>query len=287
VTDLAPPPPALTTVASGLGYPEAPRWHDGRIWCTDFITRTVQSVGPDGSIQVCGYLPAQPSGLGFRPDGEMLVVSVYDRKLIRFADGAPRVAADLGGLADSPLNDMALGPDGTAYVGVLGLETAYRPHTEIGSGTLVMVTPEGRSAVVASDLGVPNGIAVSADGSWLVVAETRARRLTAYDIAPDGTLAGRRLFADCGRRMPDGIALDAENAVWMGCPFSEEFVRVEAGGRVLEIVPTPGKWAVACAFGGPEMAHLYCTTARTTRPELFRGRSTGFVEVFEPGTPGR
>jgi sugar lactone lactonase YvrE len=277
----------LTTVVDGLGYPESPRWHQGRIWCTDFLSRTVRSYGSDGTgSTVHGYLPGQPSGLGFTPDGEMLVVSVYDRKLIRFDNGALRIAADLAPQANSPLNDLAVSAAGVAYVGVLGLETAYLPHTEIGNGRVVAVSPGGECRIAATDLGVPNGIAITSDGSGLIVAETRARRLTEFRIADDGSLADRRVFADCGDLMPDGIAIDAAGAVWMGCPFSSEFVRIERGGRVLESIPTPGKWAIACTFGGPDLDQLWCATAQTNRDELFRGKATGFLEVCVPATPG-
>jgi sugar lactone lactonase YvrE len=278
--------PVLTVVASGLGFPEAPRWHNGEVWFTDFVTRRVQSVTAAGEVLPHAYIPGQPSGLGFLPDGGMVVVSTYDRKLIRREGDSLRVFADLAGLANSPLNDMTVTPDGIAYVGAFGLETAYRPHTETGPGMLIMVDPQGRSRVAATDLGVPNGMTVSADGRQLVVAETRAGRLTAFDIGPDGALARRRLFADCGGRFPDGIAMDAEGAIWLGSPFTEEFVRIADGGRVLETIPTPGRWAISCTFGGAGLTRLYCTTARTTRPELFNGRSEGFLEVSDVSVPG-
>jgi sugar lactone lactonase YvrE len=280
------PSPHLTPVVDGLGYPESPRWHNGRIWCTDFLARTVQSFGADGSRAVHGYLPGQPSGLGFGTDGQMLVVSVYDRKLILFENDSPRIAADIAPYANSPLNDMAVSESGTAYVGVLGLETAYLPHTEIGSGRVVAVSAHGECRIAATDLGVPNGIAITPDGRHLIVAETRGRRLTEFRIADDGSLVDRCEFADCGDRMPDGITIDAAGAVWMGCPFSSEFVRVERGGRVLETIPVPGKWAIACVFGGPDLDQLWCATAQTTRDELFRGKAAGFLEVCAPATPG-
>jgi sugar lactone lactonase YvrE len=276
----------LTTVVDGLGYPEAPRWHQGRIWCTDFLSRTVLSFGPDGSRAVHGYLPGQPSGLGFGPGNEVLVVSVYDRKLIRIENESPRIAADIAPYANSPLNDMAVSESGTAYVGVLGLETAYLPHTATGSGRLVAVSAAGDCRIAATDLVTPNGIVITPDGTHLIVAETRGRRLTEFRIADDGSLVDRTEFAACGDRMPDGITMDAAGAIWMGCPFSSEFVLVERGGRVLETIPAPGKWAIACAFGGPDLDQLWCATARTTREDLFRGQATGFLEVCTPSTPG-
>lgn len=214
------PSPDLTAVVDGLGYPESPRWHDDRIWCTDFLSRTVRSFSSDGPGLVHGYLPGQPSGLGFGPDGEQLVVSVYDRKLIRLEDGSPRMAADLVPYSNCPLNDMAISPAGIAYVGVLGLETAYRPHTEIGSGRLVAVSPSGECRIVAADLGIPNGIAITSDGQSLVVAETCGRRLTSMgSLALSGTRtrfprAQARIDSRYSRLFGSAIATCLVSAAW-------------------------------------------------------------------------
>ncbi|KWX69269.1 SMP-30/gluconolactonase/LRE family protein [Mycobacterium sp. NAZ190054] len=276
----------LAVVRRGLGYAEAPRWHEGELWFSDFITREVHSLDSDGLLTARGYIPGQPSGLGFAADGTPLVVSMFDRRLIELRDGERHIRCDLSGIATSTPNDMVVAPDGTAYVGTIGFEPSYRNGGTEGPGAIIMVRPDGSAHLAADGLTTPNGMALTPDGQTLVVAETRGRRLTAFDVAPDGCLQNPRLWAGCGESSPDGIVMDAEGHIWLGSPFNSRFIRIARGGEVLAVLETPGRRAIACALGGADRRQLFCLTARTNNQDLFEGRSTAAIEVVTVACPG-
>jgi sugar lactone lactonase YvrE len=269
---------------TGLGYPEALHWHGDRLWFSDFLTRRVSSVGRDGNVHPEAYVPGQPSGIGFL-GADLLVVSSFDRKLLRFSGGRVTVHADLAGLANSPLNDMCVVPSGRAYVGTYGVETAYVPADSVGEGQVILVEPDGRAEVVATGLAVTNGIAEGDGGRRLLVAETRGCRIAAFEIRPDGTLRPDGLFADLRELHPDGLCVLEDGSVWVGCPFESAFVRVAEGGRIVETLQTPGRWAVSCVLD-PRAGGLIGATARTTRPDLFRGVADGALELFDVAAAG-
>lgn len=276
----------LAVVCWGLGYAEAPRWHEGELWFSDFITREVHSLDRDGQLTGRGYVPGQPSGLGFAADGTPLVVSMFDRRLLELHGGERHIRSDLTGIATSTPNDMVVAPDGTAYVGTIGFEPSYRNGGTEGPGAIVMVRPDGSAHLAADGLTTPNGMAFTPDGRTLVVAETRGRRLTAFDVAPDGGLQNQRLWADCGESSPDGIVMDSDGHIWFASPFNSRFVRIARGGEVLAVLETPGRRAIACTLGGADRRRLYCLTARTSNHDLFEGRSTAAIEVAEVECPG-
>ena len=199
----------LTEVAGDLGFLEAPRWHDGELWFSDFHSRTVTSMNSEGIFQRRAYIAGQPSGLGFNTDGSFLVVSTHDRHLYRCTSDGKELFADLSTTYRGGLNDMFVDGQGRAYVSafpepVIGPDNGS--HMADPTVPLFMVQPDGRSEIVAEGLQIPNGIGLTSDGSTLVVAETLGNRLTAFSVAQDGTLKDRRLFADVGERAPDGIA---------------------------------------------------------------------------------
>ncbi len=206
----------LTTLLDGLCFPEGPRWHDGKLYFSDMHANRVMTVDLDGRSSVVCEVPNQPSGLGWLPDGRMLVVSMTDRKLMRMERDGLKLHADLSALATFHCNDMVVDSAGRAYVGNFGfdLHKGEKPHATV----LVMVTAEGKARVVADDLTFPNGTVITPDGRTLIVGESFGRRLTAFDIAADGSLANRRVWADLGENVPDGIALDAEGAIWVASP---------------------------------------------------------------------
>lgn len=276
----------LETLVGDLRFPEGLRWHQGELWFSDFGTRRVFSVDPHGAIKERAYIAGQPSGIGFLPDGTPLVVSMLDHLLIRIEGEELKVVADLSDGCVGPANDMIVDAKGRVYFGSFGFEPRYEGATAFKESDVLRFTDGGGTEAVARQMAVPNGMAISADGRTMIVAETFGNRLTAFDIGEDGGLSGRRVFADLGERSPDGICLDAENAVWVGCPFAHEFVRVAEGGEILDLVETPGSWAITCALGGDDGRTLFCATSETTLEEFHDGHYHGAIEVARVRVPG-
>ncbi len=204
---------ALTTLASGFRFTEGPRWHDGRLWFSDMHDHKVWALGLDGTKELICNVPQEPSGLGWLPDGRLLVVSMKDRRLMRLDPEGLNVSADLSGHTDHLINDMVVDGLGRAYVGNFGfdLHADEKPATTC----LVLALPDGTTRVVAEDLLFPNGTVITPDGKTLIVGETFGARLTAFAIADDGSLHDRRVWAQMEGTVPDGICLDAEGAVWV------------------------------------------------------------------------
>lgn len=263
----------------GLVFPEGPRWRDGRLWFSDMHAQAVFAVTMEGKKDRVANVPERPSGLGFLPNGRMLVVSMRDRRLLRLDPDVLREYANLTDVSTGDLNDMVVDAQGRAYVGNFGFD--YNAGGEFKPANLVMVQPGGAVRVVAHDLLFPNGTVITPDGKTLIVAETFGRRLTAFDILEDGGLENRRVFAEFEAATPDGICLDSEGAVWLGSPTTEEFIRVREGGEITGRIPTPGRWAVACEMGGPSGHTLFLLTAETSQPELAKGNSKGWIEIVE------
>ena len=232
----------------------------------------------DGLAHSEHYVPGQPSGLGWLPDGRLLAVSSFDRKLVTFVeeDRPLVVHSDLIDIARSPLNDMLVTPSGHAYVGTFGWNSTYEARPDDCPAQLICARPDGSAFVAAKEMQVPNGMALIADGTVLVVAETSARRLTAFDVGPDGELGGRRLFADV-ESAPDGICADSDGNIWAACPFAERFVLIAPGGEVLNEAPTPGRWAISCVLD-PSGEVLYGATAEVTHASFLRGQARGGIE---------
>jgi sugar lactone lactonase YvrE len=261
----------LETVADGLSFPDAPLWRDGRLLFSDFHQHRVMALEADGSLSTLCEVPAQPSGLGFLPDGRLLVVSMRDQRLLRLDDGTLREVADLSALAGGPCNDMAVDATGRAWIGEFGFDYGAPVRT----ARLLRVDPDGVAAVVADELHFPNGCVVTGDGT-LIVAETLGRRLTAFAIGADGSLSARRTWAAFapqpaasfpdaaadGATAPDGICLDAEGAVWVADLVGRAAKRVAEGGEVLQEIPVGGDLtALAVALGGEDGRTLFVCAA--------------------------
>ena len=244
-------------VLSGLRFPESPRWHEGRLWFAEKRAPRVVRLDEDGPTSVV-EVPGGPGGLGWTPGGDMLVVSMGDRRLLRHREGALTEVADLTGLTRGSCNDMVVDRLGRAYVGDFGYDLAGGEQP--AGGHLVLVDATCSARVVAEDLGFPNGSVITADGGQLIVAESSASRLTAFEIDDSGGLHGRRLFADLGENVADGICLDAEGALWIADPLHCEVVRVADGGRVLQRMSTGAEGAFACVLGGDDGGTLYVCT---------------------------
>jgi sugar lactone lactonase YvrE len=260
--------PDTEVVLEGAGFPEAPRWRDGRLWFSDLQRRRVLCLDPDtGTEDEVVAVPGVPSGLGWDALSRLLVVSMRDRRLLRREGSGLVEVVDLSGLGEGPCNDMAVDRAGHAYVGSVGYDF-YRDEPPRPT-VLIMVDADGVARTVADNLWCPNGAAFLTDGT-LVVAETLARRLTAFDVAADGSLGGRRVWAALGTARPDGIAVDREGGCWVATVGSPEVLRVVEGGAVTDRV-VASQPAVACALGGPAGATLYvCTAPGSSRDHIDR-----------------
>jgi sugar lactone lactonase YvrE len=283
---------AAEVLREGLHFGEGPRWHDGRLWYSDFYDHAVHAIDLDGNDERILEVEAQPSGLGWMPDGSMLVVSMLDRKVLRWDGSSLTEHADLSGLATWHCNDMVVDAAGRAYVGNFGfdLDTFLAEHGVEGvlgdpgppSTVLMRVDPDGTVAVAADEIMFPNGTVITPDGRTMVLAETLAMRLTAFDVADDGTLSNRRAWADLSARMcaPDGICLDADGAVWVANALAGQCLRVAEGGEVLDEVET-SQTCFACMLGGPDGTHLFALTAQSSDHSVAGASRTGRIEVAE------
>ena len=273
----------VRTLLGGLTFPEGPRWRDGRLWFSDFYCHQVVAVDLAGARETIAEVPGQPSGLGWLPDGSLLIVSMRDQKLLRLAGGSLHHHADLSGHARYWCNDMVVDSRGRAYVGNFGFN---RHDGETPRATdLVLVDPDGACSVAARGLWFPNGTVITPDGRTLIVAETRANRLCAFDIAADGSLSGRRIFAATRSMYPDGICLDAEGAVWVADPRNREVVRFRDGGAIAERIDLGDRGAYACMLGGEDGRTLFICTCSGSGPEIAAARS-GRIEITRVDVPG-
>jgi len=273
-----------TLADSGIIFPEGPRWHGGKLWFSDMHGERVMTIDIDGRLEKIVAVPAHPSGLGFDPQGRLLIVSMQDRRLLRLEGDRLETVADMSALMGGHANDMVVDRDGRAYVGNFGFDLFSGEAPRMT--TLVCVEPDGRARVAAEELSFPNGTVITPDGKTLIVAETFAGVLTAFNVKADGSLGGRRFFAHLGNRQPDGICLDADGAVWVSCFGQDEFIRVWEGGEISQRVPVPGRRAVACMLGGEDRKTLFLLTAETTIEELAQGKSRGRIEIVRVDVPG-
>lgn len=282
--------PTSDVLLEGLAFGEGPRWRDGRLWFSDFYRHAVFTVDESGAEERVVDVPAQPSGLGWLPDGRLLVVSMTDRKVLRREpDGALVTHADLSGVATFHANDMLVDDAGRAYVGNFG----YDLHADLkarevpviladetaGQAVIARVDPDGSVHAAASDVRFPNGMALVDGGRTLVVAETLRLRLTAFDVADDGTLSNQRVWASLaeGFVAPDGICADPEGGVWVANALGAQVLRVAEGGEVLDTVTTT-QLAYACALGGAGGRTLFVMTAPSSEPWVVADARDGKVE---------
>ena len=273
----------LKTLLDGLKFGEGPRWRDGKLWFSDFYAHRVMTVDLQGRAETVVEVPTQPSGLGWTPDGRLLIVSMLDRRLLRLDGGRLTPVADLSALATGPCNDMVVDAKGRAYVGNFGFDRHKGEAPR--AAKLIRVDPDGAVSTAAEELQFPNGAVITPDGRQLIIAETLANRLTAFDIGPDGNLGFRRLFADLGATYPDGICLDAEGAIWVADARGHEVLRVVEGGRVAERVATGDRFSYACMLGGPARRTLFVITNSGSGPAI-AAAADGRIETVEVAVPG-
>jgi sugar lactone lactonase YvrE len=257
--------PALHTLVTGRGLLESPRWHDGRLWFADWTAGEILAVDADGSggAEVVVRHESLPLCFDFLPDGAPLLVSGPALALLRLLpDGSTSTYADLSGLSPHPCNDIVIDGRGNVYVNNGNFDFATGPpQGEVAPGFIALVTPDGTAAVVAEDIAFPNGMAVTADGSTLIVADSYRHSLIAFEIAVDGTLSPGRVWAALGDGVPDGICIDADGAVWYADVPHQRCDRVAEGGEVLQRIGID-RGAFACTLGGDDGATLFVVGAR-------------------------
>ena len=274
----------LNRVFDGGRYFEGPRWHNGRLWFVDCMARTLLSLGPSGACEQHAKIEDDtPCGLGVLPDGRIIVLTMFRKRLMVYADGQLSLYADLTGIATGTIDDMIVDGLGRTYVGDLGFDLP--PPPDRGAvGRIILVMPDGETRVVADGLRFPNGIAVAADNSRLVVAEMDGACLADYDIAADGGLKFRSRFGSM--KSPDGICLDADGAVWVASFEEGAFIRLDREGRQLQRIEVPGRRALACVLGGSARRTLFCLSAATSYEALRQRKSSSRIDVVEVDVAG-
>jgi sugar lactone lactonase YvrE len=277
--------------ASGLISPECPRWHAGSLWLSDMGAHEVLRFQPDGTRHLVHRFPEEeePGGLGWLPDGSMLVVGMEGRVVYRLLDGKAAVHADLRAMAPFQANDMIVGADGVAYVSHFGFD--LHGGGERKSTILIRVAPDGTPSAAAQEMQSPNGLAISEDGRTLVVAEPGAGRISWFTIA-DGCLRDRVSLSlekapGAARVTPDGICLDSASGVWIADPYGRRLIHLDGAGKMDRTVPIEKGYPLACVLGVAERRMLFVCMADHISRGKISGRPSGRVIAFEVGTPGQ
>ena len=278
-----------TIIVDGLTFPEGPRWYKDKLYFSDFFTHQVYATDPIGNCDSILKVPNQPSGLGWLPDETLLVVSMIDQKVLAYKNNVLKEYADCSKYANFHCNDMIVNTNGNAYVGNFGFNR--RKNENIKSTNLILVKPNEKPVIAAKDLYFPNGTIITEDGKTLIIGETYAARLTAFDINDDGSLSNRRLWADLAniekdyKPVPDGICLDAENAIWMASPSTNEVIRIKEGGNIIDSIAVETN-AYACVLGGEKRTTLFVCTSSSSDMETCLRSNEGRIESFEVEIPG-
>jgi sugar lactone lactonase YvrE len=276
--------PEIHTLMTDIVFGESPRWHGDRLWFSDWGAHEVVAVDLEGRSEVMARVPAFPFSVDWLPDGRLLVVAGSDRLLmLGNPDGSLETHVDLAGLCDRPWNEIVVDGRGNAYLNSVGFD--MMAGEDVAPGIVALVTPDGSAHQVADGVSFPNGMAVTPDNTTLIVAESYANRLTAFEIAADGGLSNRRVWADLGDGVPDGICLDVDGAVWYGDVPNRRCVRVGEGGEVLETIDLD-RGCFACALGGADHRTLFMMAAEWRGLEAMAGASpTGHVLTAEAPAP--
>ena len=265
----------LTPLATDFCFGEGPRWFEGLLWFSDMLGEAVHTVTVGGAMTTLPLPGHAPSGLGFRPDGTLLIVSTEDRKLLAYDGETVDTVADLSALAPADLGDMVVDQRGRAYIGSQARE----------GGVILRVDPDATVSVAATDLDFPNGMVITPDHT-LIVAESVGRRLTAYTIGADGELSDRRVFADGLDGPPDGICLDADGGVWTAMTLAHQFERILDGGEVTHRIDIGDRVAIACVLGGVAGRTLFMVSSSDAYPKRLVGTRLSRVDTVIVDTPG-
>ncbi len=263
-------------LAKGFCFGESPRWFEGLLWFSDMLGEAVHTADMRGSLTTLPLPGHSPSGLGFRPDGSLLIASTEDRQVLRYDGETVTTIADLSDMAPANLGDMVIDDAGRAYIG----------SQAFTGGIIVRLDPDDSATVAAEDLEFPNGMVITPDGKTLIVAESTGRRLTAFTIGDNGALSDRRVFADGLDGPPDGIALDAEGGVWTSMTLAHQFERITEGGAVTDRIDMGERVAIACTLGGPERRTLFLLSSTDAYPQRLVGTRLSRLDAVLVATPG-
>jgi sugar lactone lactonase YvrE len=267
---------APAALAGGFCFGEGPRWFEGLLWFSDMLGEAVHTVDLQGSMTTVPLPGHTPTGLGFRPDGSLLIASAEDRQVLCYDGDTVTTLVDLSGYVPADLGDMVIDKAGRAYIG----SQAY------SGGVVVRVDPDATVHTVAGDLDFPNGMVISPDGRALVVAESIGRRLTAFTIGSDGGLRDRRIFADALDGPPDGITLDAAGGVWTSMTLAHQFERIMPGGAVTHRIEVDDRAAIACTLGGPKRRTLFLLSSPGAYPKRLIGTRESRLDTVTVEIPG-
>ena len=263
-------------LAKGFCFGEGPRWFEGLLWFSDMLGEAVHTADMRGSVTTLPVPGHCPSGLGFCPDGSLLIASTEDRQVLRYDGETVVTIADLSHAAPANLGDMVVDDAGRAYIGCQAFS----------GGAIIRLDPDGTATVIAEDLDFPNGMVITPDRKTLIVAESTGRRMTAFTIGEDGALQDRRIFADGLDGPPDGIALDAEGGVWTSMTLAHQFERIIEGGDVTDRIDMGERVAIACALGGPQRRTLFLLSSTDVYPERLVGTRLSRLDAVLVSTPG-
>lgn len=282
------PAQQVQTLATGFAFGESPRWHDDRLWFSNWGAQEIVAVDLQGKSEVVLRVPFSsfPFSIDWLPDGRLLMVSASDQPLLRReSDGSLVAHADLSNFSVKAWNEIVVDGRGNAYINGGGGFDDFQAGANVATGIIALVTPDGSARQVADGIAFANGMVVTPDNSTLIIAESFGKKLTAFDIAADGGLSNRRVWADLGDGYPDGICLDAEGAIWYSDVPNKRCVRVRAGGEVLQTVELD-RGCFACTLGGADNNTLFMTATEWHGPESMAGPRNGQVLTVQAPAPG-
>lgn len=261
-------------LVDGVDFGEGPRWHEGRLWYSDFYQQRVYAVTETGERETIVAIDDRPSGLGWMPNGDLVMVAMSSKRLLRYDGVAIATHAELSEFAPANVNDMVVDAHGNAYVGHFGFD--LEAGEQYTPASLLLVRADGSVEVAAEQMAFPNGSVITADDATLIVGQSFGGDYVAFDIATDATLSNRRQWAEIAGTAPDGCALDADGAIWFSDARGSQVVRVLEGGEVTHRVPTPQP-TYACMLGGSDGRTLFALTAAGAHPDEVAGSGSGAI----------
>lgn len=272
-----------TLLAEGFTFPESPRWKNNLLWFSDIDEGRVKTIGLDGKCETVYEHHGPISGIGFNPNGDLLIASVFDRKLISWNGSDIKEISDLSRFTQFGINDMVVSSGGNAYIGTLMFD--FLGGGEPKDAPILLVRPDGQSSIAADGLSFPNGTVITPDGKTLICGETMGQRYTAFDISEDGSLKNRRVWADLPGELPDGCCLDAEGAIWCSSADRRKVIRVLEGGKIDQTIELKSTNSYACMLGGPDGTTLFLLCSDTYDRQIISKNPSGRIYVIEVDVP--